>query len=55
MGSGTTLIAAAMLGRKGVGIDVDKGYCKLAEKRILNAPELLQQQLPLEEGNSGER
>ncbi|HSO12928.1 MAG TPA: site-specific DNA-methyltransferase [Anaerolineales bacterium] len=47
MGSGTTLIAAGMLGRKAVGVDVDKGYCKLAQKRIENAPELLQQSLPL--------
>lgn len=47
MGSGTTLIAAGMLGRRGIGMDVDKGYCKLAQKRIENAPELLQQSLPL--------
>jgi site-specific DNA-methyltransferase (adenine-specific) len=47
MGSGTTLIAAGMLGRKVIGVDVDKGYCKLAQKRIENAPELLQQSLPL--------
>jgi site-specific DNA-methyltransferase (adenine-specific) len=47
MGSGTTLIAAAMHGRKAIGIEVDKGYCKLARQRIQNAPELLQQALPL--------
>lgn len=47
MGSGTTLIAAGMLGRKAIGVDVDKGYCKLAQTRIENAPELLQQSLPL--------
>jgi site-specific DNA-methyltransferase (adenine-specific) len=47
MGSGTTLIAAGMLGRRGIGVDVDKGYCKLAQKRIENAPELLQQSLPI--------
>ena len=34
MGSGTTLIAAGQLGRKGIGVDVDKGYCKLAQARI---------------------
>ena len=49
LGSGTTLIAAAMLDRKGIGIDIDERYCKLAEKRILNSPELLQQKLPFAE------
>lgn len=34
MGSGTTLIAAGMLGRRGIGVDVDKGYCRLAQARI---------------------
>ncbi len=47
MGSGTTLIAAGMHGRKAIGLEVDKGYCKLAKKRIENAPELLQQSMQL--------
>lgn len=34
MGSGTTLIAAGMNGRQAIGVDVDKGYCKLARARI---------------------
>ncbi len=34
-GSGTTLIAAVSNNRKGIGIDVDKKYCELAYKRIL--------------------
>lgn len=34
-GSGTTLIAAVSNNRKGLGIDVDKKYCELARKRIL--------------------
>ena len=34
-GSGTTLIAAVSNNRKGLGIDVDKNYCELARKRIL--------------------
>lgn len=41
MGSGTTLIAVGMTGRRGIGVDVDKGYCKLAQTRIENTPELL--------------
>jgi len=48
VGSGTTLIAAAMLNRIGIGIDIDRKYCELAKKRILTAPELIQQHLPLE-------
>ena len=34
-GSGTTLLAAVSNNRKGIGIDVDHKYCKLARKRIL--------------------
>jgi site-specific DNA-methyltransferase (adenine-specific) len=47
MGSGTTLLAAAMHGRRAIGIDVDQGYCKLAQLRIHTAPELLQDNLSL--------
>ena len=34
MGSGTTGVAALKLGRKFVGVDSEKAYCELAEKRI---------------------
>jgi site-specific DNA-methyltransferase (adenine-specific) len=34
MGSGTTLLAAHLNKRKGVGIEVDEGYCKLAKDRL---------------------
>ncbi len=40
-GSGTTLLAAVANQRRGVGIDVDKKYCELARKRILNASPVL--------------
>lgn len=33
-GSGTTLIASSLEGRKSIGIDLSKKYCKLAENRI---------------------
>jgi site-specific DNA-methyltransferase (adenine-specific) len=36
MWSGTTLIAAGLYWRKGVGIDIDKAYCELAKSRIEN-------------------
>jgi site-specific DNA-methyltransferase (adenine-specific) len=47
MGSGTTLLAAAMHERKAIGIDVDKGYCRLAQQRIQNNSELLGENLSL--------
>jgi DNA modification methylase len=34
IGSGTTAIAAKKLGRKYIGYDISKEYCKLAEDRI---------------------
>ncbi len=37
LGSGTTLVAAIMNNRLGVGIDVDESYCELAKKRIEKA------------------
>ncbi len=36
LGSGTTLIEASLNQRKGIGVDIDKSYCMLAQKRILN-------------------
>ncbi len=34
MGSGTTALAAAMLGRQFVGIDVSRKYCAMARRRL---------------------
>lgn len=34
MGSGTTLIASSLEGRKPIGIDLCKKYCKLSERRL---------------------
>lgn len=34
MGSGTTLVAAVSNNRRGVGIEIDAGYCALAEARV---------------------
>ncbi len=33
-GSGTTLIAAKQLGRKYIGIEINKDYCRIAEDRL---------------------
>lgn len=35
-GSGTTLIVAANTKRKAIGLDIDKDYCELAKRRIIN-------------------
>ena len=45
-GSGTTVIAAVNNQRKGIGIDVDKKYCELACKRILDLTSATQAELP---------
>jgi site-specific DNA-methyltransferase (adenine-specific) len=46
VGSGTTLLAAAMNKRKCIGVDIDKEYCDLSIKRLqteamINQPNLL--------------
>ncbi|HPO91770.1 MAG TPA: site-specific DNA-methyltransferase [Victivallales bacterium] len=41
LGSGSTLIACKNFNRKGIGVEIDKKYCELAKKRILNETEQL--------------
>jgi len=39
MGSGTTLVACAKMGRKGVGIELDPDYFEIAVERVTKAYE----------------
>lgn len=41
VGSGSTLIAAILNDRKGIGVDVDDEYCEIAKKRILEETKIL--------------
>ena len=34
LGSGTTLIACEMLGRRGIGFDISSTYCEIAQRRL---------------------
>jgi DNA modification methylase len=46
IGSGTTAIAAARLGRRYVGYDVDEGYLKLARTRLRTETGMFRQLMP---------
>ncbi len=45
MGSGTTLIASYKLNRIGIGIEIDKGYCKLAVDRLIKEARINEERL----------
>lgn len=45
MGSGTTMIAAYLCDRNSIGIEIDKGYCELAKKRLINEARIEEGQL----------
>ncbi len=45
LGSGTTLIACAQLNRRGIGVDIDRNYCKLAKERLIKEAKINQKRL----------
>lgn len=45
LGSGTTLIAAYLKKRKGIGVEIDKSYCELAKKRLITEAKITQSTL----------
>lgn len=49
LGSGSTLIACIQTDRKGIGIDIDKNYCKLAKERLIKETHIDQFRLEIAE------
>jgi len=45
LGSGSTLIACALLNRKGIGVEIDENYCELAKKRLISEIKVNQEKL----------
>jgi len=45
LGSGSTLIACVQTNRKGIGVEIDKSYCELAKKRLINEANINQAKL----------
>ncbi|HCR72608.1 MAG TPA: site-specific DNA-methyltransferase [Anaerolineae bacterium] len=43
-GSGSTIISAALNQRKGVGIEIDKKYCTLSKKRVVDLTSAIQEE-----------
>lgn len=47
MGSGTTLIASSLNKRKAIGIEIDKEYCELSKRRLIDEAKLLNNRIKL--------
>ena len=42
LGSGSTLVACTQTGRKGIGIEIDQGYCEVAKQRVIKEGKIYQ-------------
>jgi len=42
LGSGSTLIACVLTNRKGIGIEIDNNYCRLAKQRLISEAQINQ-------------
>ena len=49
LGSGSTLIACALTNRRGIGVEIDKTYCDIAKRRLINETGICQPKL-IQEG-----
>jgi site-specific DNA-methyltransferase (adenine-specific) len=45
LGSGSTLIACALTNRKGIGVEIDKTYCDIAKRRLIDETGICQPKL----------
>lgn len=45
LGSGTTLVACALLNRRGIGVEIDKNYCEIAKNRLIKEGKVLEDNL----------
>lgn len=45
LGSGSTLLACVLTGRKGIGIEIDKNYCELSKQRLIKEAQINQLRL----------
>ncbi len=45
LGSGSTLIACVLTNRKGIGVEIDRNYCEIAKKRLINEAKIYQLKL----------
>lgn len=53
LGSGSTLVACILLGRKGIGVEIDRNYCVLARNRLLREVGILQSRIHWSRSDEG--